>query len=145
MAITTIEQLTLKEDAVGENDLLIIAEKNGNTYTTKSIKANAVGGGGGGGADDYVVSFTLTMDGGSSMSVTADHTAAEVYAAYQQGKNIKGVGELAVVGMTIIFYFTYIMTEDNEMTGVMFHTFNKEGGTMRIDGDANGWTISNLS
>ena len=83
MAITTIEQLTLKEDAVGENDLLIIAEKNGNTYTTKSIKANAVGGGGGGGADDYVVSFTLTMDGGSSMSVTADHTAAEVYAAYQ--------------------------------------------------------------
>lgn len=106
------------------------------------------GGGGGGGAEDFVVEFTITPSG-NSMSVTANHTAVEVYAAYQQGKNIKGVGEIVGMGMTVLFYLTYIMTEsdgseERRFTGLMFHTFGMEGGSMRIDGDADSWSMSNL-
>lgn len=96
---------------------------------------------------DFVVEFTIDMSQGEP-AVTADHTAAEIYTAFQQGKNIKGVAEMdAELGgkTTIVFYITYVMLESGELAGVVFYTFGMEGGLIRITGDTNSWSMDNFS
>ena len=138
MAITTIDNLTEKTTAVGENDLLLIAEKNGNIYTTKSIKANAVGGGG---ADDFVITFTV-----GESSVSSNKTVAEIITAYQSGNNIKGVYEID--GITFFVNLTGIMISV-EMNYLIFYGYQSEGTSREIIGMSSGgnemWTTTERS
>lgn len=94
-----------------------------------------------GGAGDFLVEFTIDLSQGEP-SVTADHTIAEIFAAYQQGKNIKGVAE---TGETVtLFFFSSYMEENNDII-LSFFAFGTEGGTIRLDGDSSGWNMTQLN
>ena len=122
MAITTIDNLQEIQTA-GENDVLPISTGNG----VKKIKASALGGGG---AEDFVVSFTI-----NGSSVTSDKTVAEIIAAYNAGKNIKGNYELDDI--TFLPTLTGIM-DTAEVSSVVFYGYQSEGSSREIDGMSSG-------
>lgn len=133
--VVAINDLTEKTSAVGQDDLLVIAEKVDDAYITKSIKATSVGGGGGGGADDFVVNFTITPPD----SATSTTTFAEIKSAYQQGKNIKGIGTITGMG-DLILYPTMITDTDV----VFFGFFELEAGAgihCTLRGNSSGYSF----
>lgn len=88
MAIKTIDELDPVQAGytVGENDVLPIAIEDNGSYTTKKIKASALGGGGGGGE---VVQVTIDLE---NQTMTTDKTAAEILALYVAGTPFTGIG-----------------------------------------------------
>lgn len=126
--IITINDLTELPTA-GANDYLIISSGN-NTY---KIKASAVGGGGG--ADDFVVEFAIAPPD----SATSTTTFAQIKSAYDQGKNIKGIGTITGMG-DLILYPTMITDTD-----VVFFGFAEpaagEGVTCTLRGDSSGYSF----
>lgn len=128
--IITINDLTELQTA-GENDYLLISSGN-DTY---KIKASAVGGGGGGGAEDFVVNFTITPPD----SATSATTFAQIKSAYDQGKNIKGIGTITGMG-DLILYPTMITDTD-----VVFFGFVElaagEGITCTLRGNSSGYSF----
>lgn len=127
--IITINDLTELPTA-GTNDYLIISSGN-NTY---KIKASAVGGGGGG-ADDFVVNFTITPPD----SATSATTFAQIKSAYDQGKNIKGIGTITGMG-DLILYPTMITDTDV----VFFGFFELEAGAgiyCTLRGNSSGYSF----
>ena len=131
MAITDITDLTeVQASELTNNDLIAVGTLTG----WKKIKANALGGGGG--VEDFVVEFTITP--GETFAVTSETTLAQIYAAYQQGKNIKGVGAVAGLGDVI---FQMVSISDSL---VVFFTFIEmiegDGMNMTIRGTTSGYS-----
>lgn len=127
MAIIPIDNLQEK-DSAGENDFLVLSTQEG----AKKIKAKNIGGG----AGDFVVDFTITRD--DTFTVTSETTLAQIYSAYESGKNVRGVGGLTGIG-DAIFHMTHISD-----SLVVFFTFiemeSGNGLTMTIRGTSSGYT-----
>lgn len=98
MAIKTIDELDPVQAGytVGENDVLPIAIEDNGSYTTKKIKASALGGGGGG----EVVQVTINIQ---NQTMTTDKTAAEIMALYVAGTPFTGIGSVDM-GETMMYY-----------------------------------------
>lgn len=131
MAITTIDNLQEIQTA-GENDVLPISTGNG----VKKIKASALGGGGG--AEDFVVEFTFNPE--DDWATTSNKTFAQVSAAYQQGKNLKGKGTItAGFEGDILLICTTVSS-----VGITFFSMFGGGAAMLVTGTAEGWTTKVL-
>lgn len=129
MAITNITDLTeIQASSLTDNDLIAVGTQSG----WKKIKANSLGGGGG--AEDFVIEFTITP--GTEMTVTSETTFAQVYSAYQQGKNIKGTSSVTGLG-DLLFY----MTQINDSSVKLF-TYLGTDLLATINGDSEGWSMT---
>ncbi len=128
MAIKTIDELDPVQAGytVGENDVLPIAVENNGSYTTKKIKASALGGGGGGGAGVFIMHFTI---GGSGFE--CEETIAEAHAAYQGGQYVVAEINTGADDEYMLASATYISDSH-----VDFLTVSIEGGALiRLYGD----------
>lgn len=130
MAINTIDNYP-EITELTENDYLPVATPTG----LKKVKGSNVGGGGG--AGDFVVEFSITP--GDPFTVDSETTFAEIYAAYQQGKTIRGVG--TITGM---FDIMLVVTQISD-TDVVFFTFIEaeagEGIYATIRGNSSGYSM----
>ena len=134
--VVAINDLTEKTTAVGQDDLLVIAEKVDDAYITKSIKATSVGGGGGGGADDFVVNFTITPPD----SATSTTTFAQIKSAYDQGKNIRAKGAATGVG-DVIFNLAHISDSDVVFIGFVEFAAGEGYVGMTVRGNSSGYSM----
>lgn len=128
MAIKTIDELDPVQAGytVGENDVLPIAIEDNGSYTTKKIKASALGGGGGGGgAGVFIMHFTPGESG-----FECEETIAEAFAAYEDGQYV--VAEINMPGDEYMLASTTYIAD----THVDFLTVSIEGGALiRLYGD----------
>lgn len=126
MAIKTIDELDPVQAGytVGENDVLPIAIEDNGSYTTKKIKASALGGGGG--AGNFIMHISMGQSGFES-----EETIAEAYAAYQTGQYIIGEFDTGAEGEYILAGATYISDSYIE-----FLILNPEGGALiKVSGE----------
>lgn len=133
MAITPINDLTeVTSGNLTNDDYIPVARGN----TGFKIKANSLGGGGG--AEDFVVEFTINPE--DDWATTANKTYAQAYAAYQQGKNLKGKGTMPnFLDGDVILHNCYASD-----TTVTFFSIIGEGVVVIVAGTAEGWTTTIL-
>lgn len=100
MAIKTIDELDPVQAGytVGENDVLPIAIENDGSYTTKKIKASAIGGSG------VVVEVNYNVN---NNTLSTDKTAGEILALATAGTPFTGVGSVDNDGTTMYFQMQF--------------------------------------
>ena len=108
MAIINITDLTeVQSSALTDNDFLAVGTSTG----WKKIKANSLGGGGG--AEELVVEFT-----GDPSSVTSITTYAQIVAAFEAGKNVRGVWTSESTG-SMLFRLANVFASEVVFAGEM--------------------------
>ena len=103
--------------------------------------ANLSFGGGGGGNNDFVVTYTIND---SDLTVTADKTFAEINAAFEAKKNVKGLsndgqGEVLlslarVMSDRLLFYGNTFITEGESISVFAFGFIHHDDNVINFGG-----------